>query len=131
MHPLVLSLLHILSGHLVGLGKTVLVACDSWLSFILNTRLLVHQLALISTVVHHFKEGLALEALLHQTCIGDLAFLKLSHYVLVQVICHCFRLISVCVRAYVLVRAFESQSNLIKIFINNYYCSKKDRHFVL
>ena len=64
-----LSLLHVLSSHLVRLGKAVLVALDSWLGIVLDAALLVHHLALVSAVVHHLKKSLDLEALLHDASV--------------------------------------------------------------
>ena len=75
---------------------------------------MVHHLALVGAIVHHFEEGLALEALLHEASIGDLAFLKLFDYGLVQTCFHCVSNYSISefgVLAYV--RASEYQSNFI------------------
>ena len=78
------SLLQVLGGQLVRLGETVFVACDAFLGFVLETSLMVHHLASISTVVHHTEKGSALESLFHKASVLCLGISYLSEHLFVN-----------------------------------------------
>ena len=76
--------LQTLSGQFVGLCDAVLVAGHARLRLVLDARLVIHELATISAIVHQLEQSVTLEAFLHESSVCHLGRAYISKCLIVN-----------------------------------------------